>query len=193
MKLVLSGAPSVGKTTQGRRLAEWLGVPHISSGELIRAGAAAGNADAIAMLQSTADGSLAPSGAIIHLVMSRLSIGDCGYGYVLDGFPRKIEEAEALCDSEYRPEMFVALKASEVVLMHRLLTRAAVAGRADDDPAVFPRRVAVYRRETELVTNVMRDFCVPVLSVDAEFGPDAVQSTLRSIIPDRAPHPAPAL
>lgn len=181
MRIVLSGPPSVGKTTQGRRLAELLSVPHVSSGALIRNGAAHGDERAIRLAGIVGDGSLAPSAEIVSIVLDRLSMPDCAQGFVLDGFPRKAEEAKALLAFDaFRPDAFVVLSASASVLMQRVRDRNLQSSflRADDDPEVFPRRLEIYAVETAMVRAVMVASGVPVESVDAEGGRDAVWGNL---------------
>lgn len=182
MRIVLSGPPSVGKSTQGQALSSWLGVPHISSGGLIRRQAAAGDPVARRLLDIVADGSLAPSDAMVSLVLSRLELDDCVGGFVLDGFPRKVEEASALLVHLSDPlDAFVVLKAPASVLKARVEDRARQTSflRADDDPEVFPRRIRVYEQETEIVRGVMGDYNVPTFEIDATMDAHSVQQSLR--------------
>lgn len=184
MRIVLSGPPSVGKSTQGQALATWLGVPHISSGGLIRKRAAAGDPVAARLLNIVADGSLAPSGDIIDMVLDRLRDGDCEAGFILDGFPRKPEEAIALLDNLDGLDCFVVLRASAQTLTERVVERSRqfAVFRADDDPAVFPRRIQVYETETRIVREVMRSRGVLAKDVDASGAPDEVQAAVRFAI-----------
>lgn len=189
MRIALSGPPSVGKTTQGRALARWLGVPHISSGELIRSQAAAGNPAARRLLAIVADGSLAPSQGIADLVLERLASADCCNGFVLDGFPRKPLEADLLL-SRFGPlDLFAVLTAPADVLVDRLRERSRQSSfiRDDDDPAVFPRRIAAYESETSRVRSVMVANDVPTADLDATGSPESIQMRLR----DAAVQPAP--
>ncbi len=165
MRILLSGPPSCGKSTQGRRLAAALGLPHVSSGDLIRAAAARGAARDVELLRLVSDGSLAPSGAIAHMVHRRLSEDDCGSGFVLDGFPRKPMEA-AFIVSTYRIDALVVLEADEGTLLSRMRSRAA-AGRADDDPAHFPRRIAAYESDTRAAQREIARARVPVIPISA--------------------------
>lgn len=182
MRIVLSGPPSVGKSTQGQAISRWLGVPHISSGGLIRRLAAAGNPTARRMLDIVADGSLAPSDDIIRMMLDRISQPDCVEGFVLDGFPRKPEEARALLSNiDTSLDRFVVLRASAETLMFRVLERSRQTAifRADDDPEVFPRRIAVYEAETRAVREVMRAAGVPTLDVDASGSAPEVEAAVR--------------
>lgn len=200
MRIVLSGPPSVGKTTQGRFLAEWLGVPHISSGNLIRTGAAHGNPRAVRLEAIVRDGSLAPSDEIIRLVLERLEEWDCSQGFILDGFPRKHQEAEALLARHPSLDAFVVLRACADVLMNRVTERARQSTflRPDDDPSVFPRRIATYESETATVAEVMKSHDIPVVAVDAERSSDKVSAGLKrhiqlfrvSVVEAEPSHPA---
>lgn len=183
MRIVLSGPPSVGKTTQGKRLAAMLGVPHVSSGALIRHGAAHGDPRAQRLDGMVADGSLAPSRDIIDMVLERIDLHDCRNGFVIDGFPRKPVEAEALV-AVHAIDAFVVLQASDAVLMSRVLERGRQSSfqRVDDDPAAFPRRMAAYREQTALVADVMIAADVAVQRIDAEGEPEDVWSLIRSVV-----------
>jgi len=194
MRIVLSGPPSVGKSTQGRIAAERLGVPHVSSGALIRERAASGDPAAVALLRRVSDGSLAPSDTITAMVLERLGRPDCADGFVLDGFPRKPEEASALLDALGTAglDAFLVLEASPERLMARVMERSASSGRPDDDPAVFPHRIAVYMGQTTEVARVMAGHDVPVVRVDAEPEWPVVAESVRTALDQLGDSPAPA-
>lgn len=180
MRILLSGPPSCGKSSQGRRLAANLGIPHVSSGDLIRAAAAAGDPRDVALLAEVSDGSLAPSGAICHMVARRLEADDCADGFLLDGFPRKPLEAAFLVEMQ-RIDALVVLQASESTLLERLRSRVA-AGRTDDDPANLPRRMAAFRTETMAAHRELARHDVPVVHVDAEGPPDLTATRIEAAL-----------
>lgn len=165
MRILVSGPPAVGKTRQGILLSRDLGVPHVSSGALIREAAAAGHPVARRLLDIVADGTLAPSEEITGLVLERLSADDCHDGFVLDGFPRRWQEAEGLLH-HHQPDAVFVLEADSAVLIERLGTRMHQ-GRADDDPSALRRRILNYREETRRAQRVFEASFVPVHTIDA--------------------------
>lgn len=96
MRLVMLGPPGAGKGTQAKRLAERLGVPHISTGDILRSAAAAGTPLGKEARRYMDDGGLVPDPVMVGLVEERLGQPDAGRGYILDGFPRTVGQAEAL-------------------------------------------------------------------------------------------------
>jgi adenylate kinase len=166
MRILLSGPPSCGKTTQGRRLAELLGVPHVSSGDLIRKAAESGRASDVALARLVSDGSLAPSGAICCMVQRRLFQPDCADGFVLDGFPRKREEAHFLTRL-FAVDALIVLEASPSVLLDRVRRRFHE-GRADDNPNHFPRRIAAFEEDTRAAHDELGRQDVPIFAVEAD-------------------------
>lgn len=190
MRILVSGPPAVGKTRQGILLSRELGVPHISSGALIRDAAGAGNPVAQRLLGIVSDGSLAPSEEITRLVLDRLSDEDCRGGFVLDGFPRKWQEAEGLLHHQ-QPDAVFVLEADHGVLQERLRTRV-LQGRADDDPAALRRRLHAYELETRRAQLVFRLSFVPVHSVDASREAGDIARDILSRLPAREPAYAPA-
>ena len=149
-------------------LARALGVPHISTGEMLRAAVAAGTdlgkqAEAI-----MAAGDLVPDDLVVALVAERLHAEDAVCGYLLDGFPRNVEQAEALTAKVGSSALEVAmlLDVDEEELVARLLNRARELGRTDDNEATIRRRLHVYREETEPLTDYYPPAGVPVIAVD---------------------------
>lgn len=187
MRILVSGPPSVGKTRQGGNLARTLGIPHVSSGDLIREAAAAGDLVARRLLGIVADGSLAPSDAIARIVLDRLAEPDCRGGFVLDGFPRRIPEAEILLDHHGIDAVFV-LEARFEVLLQRLRYRAAQ-GRADDDPRALPRRIQAFENDTRRAHGVLEDAGIPLHRVDAEGDADRITSIILDALPVAAAAP----
>ncbi|MFC6048825.1 adenylate kinase family protein, partial [Methylobacterium hispanicum] len=137
------------------------------------------------LLDIVADGSLAPSEEITRLVLERLSAEDCRDGFVLDGFPRKWQEAEGLLD-HLRPDAVFVLKADATILRERLDTRIRQ-GRADDDPRALRRRMDAYEQETRRAQLVFRLACVPVHAIDAAREAGDVSRDILSRLPAREP------
>lgn len=187
MRILVSGPPSVGKTRQGGNLARTLGIPHISSGDLIREAAASGDLVGRRLLGIVADGSLAPSDAIARIVLDRLAELDCRAGFVLDGFPRRVPEAEILLDHHGIDALFV-LEARFEVLFERLRYRSSQ-GRVDDDPRALPRRIQAFESDTRLAHAVLEDAGVPLHRVDAEGGVDHISRIILDALPVAASAP----
>ncbi len=151
-RLLLLGAPGAGKGTQARFLVERLGVPQISTGDMLRAAVAAGSEvgrQAEAIMER---GELVSDDIVIQVARERLAEDDARDGFVLDGFPRTTAQARALdellAESGARLERCVALVVDEEAVVQRLLKRAEIEGRADDNEETIRNRMAVYREQT---------------------------------------------
>lgn len=172
MRLVLMGPPGSGKGTQGPALAAALGVPYLSSGDLLRREVEQRSELGRQVAEIIDRGDLVPDDLMIAVVAAAL--GDAGdRGYVLDGFPRTVAQAEALerpASPLPSPELVVHLAVPDATLHERLARRAADEGRADDaDPAVIARRLHVYRDETEpLVAHYRAQGSLVTVDGDAE-------------------------
>jgi adenylate kinase len=147
------GPPGAGKGTQAVRLAEKLGVPHISTGELFRQNIKAGTALGLEAQKYLGAGDLVPTSLTNGLVDTRLDEPDVAEGFVLDGFPRNVEQAAALNEMLKRRglklDTVLELRVPEDVLVGRLMSR----GRADDTEDVIRNRFRVYRDETAPLLN----------------------------------------
>lgn len=179
-RLLFLGPPGVGKGTQAVLLARALGVPHISTGEMLREAVAEGTdlgkqAEAI-----MAAGDLVPDDLVVAMVRERLSRDDAICGYLLDGFPRNAAQAEALDEAmdDGAIELALLLEADEQELVDRLLNRAIELGRDDDNEDTIRRRLEVYREETEPLAGYYPTRGVAVLPVDGMGTIDEVFSRL---------------
>jgi adenylate kinase len=148
--LILMGPPGAGKGTQAKLLVKRLGIPQISTGDMLREAVASGSAlgrQAEAIMRR---GELVPDSLIIPIVEERLARADCQQGFLLDGFPRTRAQAEALDALLARrhrgPARVVALQVSDPELVRRILARGE--GRADDTEETVRTRLQVYRRDT---------------------------------------------
>ena len=166
-RVLFLGPPGAGKGTQAARLARVLGVPHISTGEMLRLAVAEGTelglrADAIMKA-----GDLVPDDLVVAMVKQRFERPDAVCGYLLDGFPRNVMQAEALDEAMGGDAIEVALllETDEDELVSRLLLRAAELGRADDNEETIRNRLRVYREETEPLTRFYPDHGVNVIQV----------------------------
>jgi adenylate kinase len=159
MRLVMIGAPGSGKGTQGQRLAERLRVPHIASGDLLRAQVRARTELGRLAAGYLNSGRLVPDELVFDLVLPVVVAAAEAGGYVLDGFPRSVAQAvkarELAADSA-SPERVIFLAVPEQLLVERLLARAAAAGRSDDTPAVITDRLRVFESETRPLVDHYR-------------------------------------
>ena len=159
MRIVFVGPPGAGKGTQSTRLARHLGVPHLSTGDILRAAKKDGTELGKIVGPIMDKGGLVSDDLIVEVVRERISQDDCKNGYLLDGFPRTLPQAEAyqacLDESGQTLDHVLELRVSDVELRKRLEQRLRnVANpRPDDSPSAIPHRLATYHSETQPVIN----------------------------------------
>ncbi|KGM54780.1 adenylate kinase [Lysobacter daejeonensis GH1-9] len=160
MRLVLLGAPGSGKGTQAARLKEHLQVPHISTGDLLRAEVAAGSKLGLEAKEVMARGELVSDAILLGMLEDRLSRPDTANGFILDGYPRNLAQADALDALLKRigqpMEYAVQLEVPTELLVERIAGRAAAEGRADDNPESVRKRLEVYDSQTAPVIEFYR-------------------------------------
>jgi adenylate kinase len=160
MRLVLLGPPGSGKGTQAARLKEYLQVPHISTGDLLRAEVAAGSALGVQAKEVMARGELVSDAILLGMLESRLSRADTANGFILDGYPRNQAQADALdvlLKKLAQPmDYAVQLAVPNELLVERIAGRAAAEGRADDTPESVRTRLKIYDDQTAPVIDYYR-------------------------------------
>ncbi|TXI49273.1 MAG: adenylate kinase [Lysobacter sp.] len=160
MRLVLLGAPGSGKGTQAVRLKDHLQVPHISTGDLLRAEVAAGSALGLQAKEVMARGDLVSDEILLGMLEDRLSRPDVAGGFILDGYPRNLAQADALTQLLARigqpMDHAVQLDVDTENLVERLAGRAKAEGRADDNPESVRNRLNVYNDLTAPVIDFYR-------------------------------------
>jgi adenylate kinase len=160
MRLVLLGAPGSGKGTQATRLKEHLQVPHISTGDLLRAEVAAGSPLGREAKQVMDRGNLVSDAILLGMLEDRFARPDTANGFILDGYPRNLAQAAALDDllSRIRQPMdyAVQLEVPTELLVERIAGRAKAEGRADDTPDSVRNRLNVYDTQTAPVIDFYR-------------------------------------
>ena len=152
MRIVLLGPPGAGKGTQAARVACRFGAPHIATGDIFRANVAEGTELGRAAQEYMDLGDLVPDELVIAMVMERLGEDDCEAGFVLDGFPRTVNQAEALdrqlADLGAPLHAVLCFEAAEEELLRRLAGRAAAQHRADDAEQTIRHRLEVFAIKT---------------------------------------------
>ena len=160
MRLVLLGPPGSGKGTQAARLKETLGVPHISTGDLLRAEVAAGTPLGLQAKEVMARGDLVSDEILLGMLESRLGRDDVANGFILDGYPRNLAQAAALdgllAKIGQPLDAVVQLDVGTDLLVERIAGRAQAEGRADDNPESVRKRLQVYTDQTAPVIDFYR-------------------------------------
>ena len=161
LDIVILGPPGAGKGTQGKLIATDAGIPHINTGEMFRAECAAGTELGERVRSILDEGDLVPDEVTIEVVRARLGQDDTARGFVLDGFPRTLAQAEALdrvLVEIDRGELCVVLdfQVSDEIAVQRLLGRAGVEGRSDDTLDLIQHRLDVYHEKSEPLVEYYR-------------------------------------
>jgi adenylate kinase len=155
MNVLIVGPQGAGKGTQAQRIAQEYGVPHLATGDLYRAEVANGTDLGLLVGPLLQAGQLVPDEITIPIV--RGQIEDADNGFVLDGYPRNLAQAEALdamLDEIGRPlSIVLLLELDDAIARDRMLKRAELEGRADDTPEAIDRRLATYHEQTEPVVE----------------------------------------
>ncbi len=188
MNILILGPQGSGKGTQAKRIAAEYGVAHVATGDMFRAAIAAGTPLGLQVQPLLASGRLVPDDLTIGLIEARLQEFDSLGGFVLDGFPRTMAQAEAL-DTMLAGigrglDVVLELLVAEEVCVERMLARAHEEGRGDDTPDVIAARLEVHRRETVPVVEHYRT-TGRLVGIRAERTPDEVfaeiQDTLEQV------------
>jgi len=182
MKIIFLGAPGAGKGTQAERVSEKLGIPTISTGAIIRESLKAGTEMGLKAKKFIEAGQLVPDDVVIGIVKERLAKSDCDRGYILDGFPRTVPQAEALDSMGISLDKIVSLEVSDEAIVERMSGRRVCAKcgktyhtlynpspkgeacecgealtiRKDDAPEVVLSRLEVYHSTTEPLKEYYR-------------------------------------
>ena len=160
MRLVLLGPPGSGKGTQATRLKEYLQVPHVSTGDLLRAEVAAGSPLGVQAKEVMARGDFVSDEILLGMLETRFARPDTANGFILDGYPRNQVQADALGELLKKlgqpMDCAVQLEVPTDLLVQRIAGRAAAEGRADDTPEVVRNRLDKYTSQTAPVIDYYR-------------------------------------
>ncbi|WP_299560617.1 adenylate kinase [uncultured Mycolicibacterium sp.] len=157
MRVVLLGPPGAGKGTQAVRLSEKLGIPQISTGDLFRKHISEGTELGLEAKRYLDAGDLVPAELTNRLVEDRIDQPDAAAGFILDGYPRSVAQAEALDEMLRRRGLQLDVVLEFQVAEDELFTRLKGRGRADDTDEVIRNRMQVYREETYPLLEYYRD------------------------------------
>jgi adenylate kinase len=191
MRIVLLGPPGAGKGTQAQRIIEKFGIPHLSTGDMLRAAVHAETGIGRKAKQIMAEGKLVPDELVVAAVIERIAQPDAKRGFVLDGFPRTIGQATAFDDLLHTEtaelDRVIELRADEEILLDRIETRAREARqngrtvRADDNHEALKVRLDAYNEQTAPLIEYYRSKGI-LRSIDGLQEIDAVtQDVFRAI------------
>ena len=175
MRIILLGPPGAGKGTQAARIVERYGIPQLSTGDMLRAAVAAGTPVGLRAKAVMESGGLVSDEIVIGIVADRIEEPDAGKGFILDGFPRTVAQAEALdrllAQKGLKLDAVLEFKVDQTALVKRIERRAAETKargepvRKDDDPEVFKTRLATYNHDTAVVAPYYRK-CGQLVEID---------------------------
>ena len=205
MKLILLGAPGAGKGTQAEIISEKYNIPTISTGNIIRAALKNGTEMGLKAKSYIDAGNLVPDDVVIGIIKERLAESDCENGYILDGFPRTIPQAEALDDLGFDIDAALSIEVADQEIVKRMSGRrvcekcgasyhtefkkpakegicnvcgANLVIRKDDEPETVKNRLNVYHEQTEPLKDYYKS-CGKLLTVE---GQDKVEDTTRLVL-----------
>src|SRR5215468_244754 len=200
MRIILLGPPGSGKGTQAQRMVERYGIVQLSTGDMLRAAIAAETPIGLKAKDIMASGALVPDEVVVGIIADRIEEPDCANGFILDGFPRTVPQAEALDallkQKRMKLDAVVQLRVNEAILLQRVENRIAQmkergeAIRADDNVEALARRLEVYRGQTEPLVHYYGDRRM-LATVDGMRSIDEVTIEIDRIL-DAAAAPVPA-
>ncbi|TGN03168.1 adenylate kinase [Leptospira dzoumogneensis] len=150
--IIFMGPPGAGKGTQAKILCDTLGIPQISTGDILRAAVKNGTQMGLEAKKYMDAGDLVPDSVVIGIIKDRLVEPDCKNGFLLDGFPRTVEQADALdkilSTEGLKIKRAINLEVPDQELLERLLKRAEIEGRSDDNETTIKSRLETYNKKT---------------------------------------------
>lgn len=191
MRLILLGPPGAGKGTQATRLVEKYGIPQLSTGDMLRAAVAAGTPVGLKAKSVMDSGGLVSDEIVVGIIRDRIAEADAKKGFILDGFPRTVAQAEALdamlTQEGLKLDAVIELVVDQSKLVDRIVNRAAEAKaagqpvRKDDDPEVFKTRLEAYNRDTAVVSPYYKK-AGKLTQIDGMQAVDAVSASIAKVL-----------
>ena len=207
MKIIFLGAPGAGKGTQAERVSARLGIPTVSTGAMIREAIKNGTDMGLKAKKFIEAGNLVPDEVVIGIVEGRLAKSDCDKGFILDGFPRTVPQAQALASMGIKLDAVISLEVSDEAIIERMSGRRvcpkcgktyhvaynpSVKGeacecgeklsiRSDDAPEVVASRLEVYHRETEPLKDFYREVGILRTVIGAEEVDETTKRTFKAL------------
>jgi len=181
IRVILMGPPGAGKGTQGEILANDWGIPRIAPGDIFRAEIKQGTALGLKVKSFSDAGNLVPDEVVIEVMRSRLSQPDTNLGWILDGFPRTVPQAESLnqvlADLNQTYDYVVNIDVPEPLLVERLLLRAQTQGRVDDSEDVIKNRLQEYYHKTQPLLDF---YGVDLVNIDGTPSLEQVTTSIKT-------------
>lgn len=188
MRIVFIGPPGAGKGTQCKRLTEFLAIPHLSTGDMLRKTKSQDSALGRLVASYLDSGRLAPDYLVMRIVTKRLKDPDCQSGCLFDGFPRTLVQAqlldEHLSEQEDQVDLVLELEVEREELVSRMLNRAKLENRSDDTAETINARLRVFYNQTAPLLDYYRDQG-KLATVDGMQNPDQVFADVREQVMSR--------
>lgn len=191
MRLILLGPPGAGKGTQAKRLVDQYGIPQLSTGDMLRAAVAACSPIGLKAKAVMEAGQLVSDDIVVGIISDRIEQSDAHNGFILDGFPRTVGQAQALDAAlkakSQQVDLAIELKVDHNKLVDRITNRALEAYargeevRKDDDPEVFKKRLEAYARDTAIVGPYYKERGL-LIQIDGQQPIDAVTSDIQKAL-----------
>jgi adenylate kinase len=171
-RIIMIGGPGSGKSTYSEIITKKLGIPHIYTGDMMRKLAQQDTPDGRKVKELLSKGEFAPLDIVIKAVKERVSQSDAKNGYVFDGFPRNVIQANKMKEEGIGYDYVINLQVSEEEVIRRLTAR----GRADDKPEIIKNRIKVYHRETAPLLDYFKN---EIINIKAEGGtPESIANEI---------------